>query len=216
MAKKLTPEERAQRDLDRKAAKIAEREAKRAAQVAQWAAEKQLIKDQFEAGLTEKDKLAIYRVLHTSKTKVDPFGQTVPDFGNDFIESLSQQYISRGHLSPAQLMNVVKTYDRMVETEEQVKVWPSIAEGDDVMVLCTVTAVDQRPNTGFGPSWKIKLRSHYGRLFQINTAAARFLSVAREALKDNLKVNVQGKAGWVSPDTKIVVLDKKGLYFKGL
>jgi hypothetical protein len=216
MAKKLTPEERAQRDLDRKAAKIAEREAKRAAQVAQWAAEKQLIKDQFEAGLTEKEKLAIYRVLNTSKTKVDHLGQTVPDFGNDFIESLSQQYISRGYLSPAQLMNVVKTYDRLVETEEQVKVWPSIAEGDDVMVLCTVTAVDQRPNAGFGPSWKIKLRSHYGRLFQINTAAARFLSVAREALKDNLKVNVQGKAGWVSPDTKIVVLDKKGLYFKGL
>jgi hypothetical protein len=216
MAKKLTPEEKLQRKLDNAAKKVAEREARHTALRAQWAAEDLAKRQAFDAGLSEKEKLAIYRVLNTSKTKVNHLGQTVPDFGNDFIESLSQQYISRGHLSPAQLMNVVKTYDRMVETEEQVKVWPTIEEGSDVMVLCNVMAVEQRPNTGYGPSWKIKLRSHYGRLFQINTAAERFLSVAREALKDNLKVNVQGKAGWVSPDTRIVVLDKKGLYFKGL
>jgi hypothetical protein len=85
-----------------------------------------------------------------------------------------------------------------------------------VAVLCKVQSIEQRPNTGFGISFKIKLKSHYGRIFHINTAAKRFLSVAEEAKAEGSPVNVQGKAGWVSPDTRIVVLDKKGLYFQGL
>lgn len=219
MAKRLTPEEKLQRKLDNAAKKVAEREARHAALRAQWAAEDLAKRQAFDASLSEKEKAALARILQPKEMVQDPYrpeGVLKAVFDNDFIESLYNQLKSRGHLSPNQLSVVVKQYDRLIETEQLVVSWPTIEEGSDVMVLCNVTAVEQRPNTGFGPSWKIRLRSHYGRLFQINTAAERFLSVAREALKDNLKVNVQGKAGWVSPDTRIVVLDKKGLYFKGL
>lgn len=219
MAKRLTPEEKAQRELDKAAKKVAGRAAKIAARQAQWEAERQLAITTFQAGLSQKDKDAIARILVPKEMVQDPYrpeGVLKAIFDNEFIESLYNQLQSRGHLSAAQLAAVVRQYDRLVETETLVANWPSIHEGQEVAVLCKVTAVEQRPNTGFGLSFKIKLKSHYGRTFHVNTNAQRFLTVAREALESQLPVNVQGKAGWVSPDGRIVVLDKKGLYFQGL
>lgn len=219
MAKTLTPAEKLQRKLDNAAKKLAARDARHAALRAQWAAEDLAKRQAFEASLSQQEKDAIARILVPKEMVQDPYkpeGVMKPVFDNDFIESLYNQLQSRGHLSPAQMSSVVRQYERLIETESLVANWPAIAEGDEVMVLCKVIGVEQRPNTGFGPSWKIKMKSHYGRIFQINTAAERFLSVARAALEEQLPMNVQGKAGWVSPDTRIVVLDKKGLYFKGL
>jgi hypothetical protein len=219
MAKRLTPEEKLQRKLDNAAKKVAEREARHAALRAQWAAEDLAKRQAFDASLSQKEKDALARILVPKEMVQDPYrpeGELKAVFDNDFIESLYNQLKSRGHLSPAQVASVVRQYDRLIETEQLVVNWPSIAEGQEVAVLCKVTAVEQRPNTGFGISFKIKLKSHYGRTFHVNTNAQRFLTVAREALESQLPVNVQGKAGWVSPDSRIVVLDKKGLYFQGL
>jgi hypothetical protein len=219
MAKRLTPEEKAQRELDKAAKKVADREARHAALRAQWAAEDLAKRQAFESTLSQKDKDALNRILQPKEMVQDPYrpeGVLKAVFDNDFIESLYTQYHSRGHLSVNQLAAVVKQYDRLIETEQLVRNWPGIHEGQEVAVLCKVTAVEQRPNTGFGISFKIKLKSHYGRTFHVNTNAQRFLTVARTALEEQVPVNVQGKAGWVSPDGRIVVLDKKGLYFQGL
>jgi len=216
MAKRLTPEEKVARDLQRKLDKEAARQAKITAQRAAWDAQRKAERDAFEAGLTDHIKAAIATILVPVRQEQGPDGAARDVYESEFIQSLATQLKSWGKLSPNQLASVVKQYDRKLETEKLVAVWPTIAEGGDVMVLCTVQSIEQRPNVGFGPSWKIKLKSHYGRSFHINTAAQRFLSVAEVALKEGSKVNVQGKAGWVSPDTRIVVLDKKGLYFQGL
>lgn len=219
MAKRLTPEEKVQRDLDKKAKREAERLAKIAARRAAFDAQRLAEKTAFEAGLSPKEKAAIASILVPTGQEQDPYqpaGVLRNVFENEFIESLFRQLTYRGSLSTAQLAVVVRQYDRKIEVEALVSNWPSIVEGDEVMVLCEVLAVEVRPNTGFGSSFKIKLKSHYGRIFHVNTNALRFLDVARQALNEKSRVNVQGKAGWVSPDSRVVVLDKKGLYFKPL
>lgn len=217
MAKRLTPEEKAAREIQKKLDREAARVAKRAAQQAQWAAEALAKRAVFDAGLTEQEREAIAAVLVPSGKCMDyNLGVEVPTYENEFIESLAMNLKKWGSLSPAQLAPIVRAHTRMLEATKLRAQWPAIAEGDEVAVLCKVLAIQERPNSGFGRSWKIKMRSHYGRIFHINTAAQRFLNVAEQALKEEMRVNVQGRAGWVSPDTRVVVLDKKQLYFQGL
>ncbi len=219
MAKKLTPEEKTKREQDRASKAVADRRARIEARQAEFEAQRRAASATFQSKLSQKDKDAIARVLQPKEMVQDayrPEGVLEPVFDNDFIKSLYDQLQSRGYLSPAQLATVIRQYDRMIETETLVANWPHIQEGTEVAVLCKVVAIEQRPDTGYGISFKIKMVSHYGRTFHLNTNAKRFLTVAREAHKSQLSVNVQGKAGWVSPDTRIVILDKKGLYFQGL
>lgn len=225
MAKRLTPEEKAARDQQRKLDKLAKREAELAARRAQWEVERQQAKASFELALTEKEKVAIAAVLGPTGHEQDPYkpdGQLRPVFANAFIGSLALQLANKGSLSPSQLSCVVREYDRKLEIARQGAAWPNIAEGDHVMALCTVLSIE-KINLGIGAHphalsgyCKIKMKSHYGRMFHLNTAARRFLDVAEMAMKEGIRVNVQGTARWISPDARIVVLDKKDLYFRPL
>lgn len=216
MAKRLTPEERAQRDNDRKAAKIAAREAAYKARQDQWEAERLAARQAFEAGLTDHVKSAIAAILKPSSTRHDPYTDSDVDvYDTEFIESLATQLKSRGILSPAQIAIVIKQYDKQLETAAQVAQWPHIEEGQKVAFLARIVSIEQRSND-YGPFWKVKLTAHYGRPFQVNTTAKKVLDVARKCLEEGIRLNVQGTIKWVAPDQKIAILTGRGLYFQEL
>lgn len=217
MAKRLTPEEKAQRVLDQAAAKAAERLAKNQARQAAWEAQRLAAKTAFEAGLSQKEKDAIAAILVPKEMVQDPYrehGVLMAVFESEFIGSLYGQLNSRGYLSPAQLAPVVRAFERKVEFEAKSKDWGDVANGDEVKALCKVCKIEQRPNVGFGVSFKIRLKAHNGRDLHVNTNAQRFLTIARQAMEEDTPVNVQGKAGWASPNGSVIILDKKGLYFQ--
>jgi hypothetical protein len=213
MAKRLTPEERAQRDLDRKAAAVAAKAAAHASRQTAWAAQKQASRDAFTASLTEHQAKALSVILAPMRQEQDPYkpAGTMRDvYDGDFIESLANQLRSCGYLSPNQVACVERQYVKKLEIEEKLQIWPDIDEGHHVDFLGKVTSIEKRQHRDVPPFIKIKLTAHYGREFQINTNSKKIIDRAIDAKEEGAPLAVSAKIKWMSSDKRIVVLGTVG------
>jgi len=213
MRKRLTPEERAQRDLDRKAAAVAAKAAANAVRQAAWAAQKQASRDAFTASLTEHQAKALSVMLAPMRQEQDPLlppGNVRPVYANGFIESLASQLRSCGYLSSNQVACAERQYTQKLELEEKLQVWPEIDEGDHVDFLGKVMSIEKRQHRDGSPFIKIKLTAHYGREFQINTNSKKIIDRAIDAKEEGAPLAVSAKIKWMSSDKRIVVLGTVG------
>lgn len=209
MAKRLTPEEKVARDLQRKLDRKAEQQAKIAARQAAWTAQRQAEQVAFEASLSEEQKLAISTILVPIGTKVDEFtGQSRDVYESEFIQSLATQLQTWKRLSPAQVAIVVKQHKSKIELQKQLEAWPSVKEGDRVEFLGKVKSLEQRKND-YGCFTKIKIVSHYGREFQVNTTSEKLINIAHAGVESGYPLCVRADVKWVSPDGRAVVLSNK-------
>jgi hypothetical protein len=207
MAQKLTPEERAQRAIDRKAAKLAEREAAFQARHAQWEAERQATQVDFEANLTETDKAAIATILVPHHFDDD----NLPHFESEFIGSLYTQYQNKGYLSPGQLSTIVRQYNRKLEIAAMVATWPVLTTETVIKTMIKVKSMEQRQGD-YGWFWKIVLLHKCGRQLHINTTSKKIQALATACIEDGemlLIINATPK--WISPDNRLAVLNTRGL-----
>lgn len=209
MAKRLTPEEKVARDLQRKLDKEAERQAKIAARQAAWEAQRQAERAAFETNLTEHQKLAISVMLAPIASTCVVTGQPQDVYESEFIQSLASQLKAWGKLSPNQLAVVVKQYDRKIELAKQLETWPSVKEADRVEFLGKIKSLERRHND-YGYFTKIKIISHYGREFQVNTTSEKLIRISEAGLESGYPLCVRADVKWVSPDGRAVVLSNKG------
>jgi hypothetical protein len=217
MRTKLTPEEKAARDLqkkmERKEKAAAERRAKIEAQAAAWKAEHEKRKLDFQQSLTDEARESL-KLLRPDTEKPDYKGELTPAWSDAFIGDLAKQYEARGYLSPMQLDVLVKRLRREKETQALVAKWPEVKEGEIVKLLATVKSIE-KVNGEWGPSWKVKLTAKYGRPFSFKTNNEKFLERARRFLESQDLVIVNGKVKWVSQDGKYAALTSQGLKFGG-
>jgi hypothetical protein len=110
---------------------------------------------------------------------------------------------------------VVTQYQRAQMVEKAVADWPAIAEGDRVEFMAKIVSIEVGQGD-FGPFRKIKMKSHYGRCFNLKTNSQKFVDTAMKAKEADEPVCVDGTIRWVSPDGFIGVLKPVGLKFQGL
>ena len=201
------------------AKKLAEQAAKKAAwdaRAAQWEAERQAKRDGFWASLTEADAEDLNIAL--AKPSFEQLSDNPNDIRitNEFLHSLQTQLKDRGYLSPKQVDILVKGVRRDRELAEKAAQWENVQEGQAVEFLAYVKGIETIRDQ-YGTSFKIRLRSHYGRAFIIKTGREAWKAKAEEALQNEDFVQVTAKVKWVAPQAGgTVVLTSRGARFAGL
>jgi hypothetical protein len=220
MAKRLSPEEKAQRELERKAERLAELRAKAEAQAQAWRDENARRKAEFQANLTEEEResLAFLQPIREEQHPYAPEGTMRKVYKTELIGNLASQFESRGYLSPNQLAVLVRQLRKEKETKALVAQWNAhevISVGMPVEIFGKVARVEKRLGD-HGYFWKIRVVNHYGREYQFNTASKTILERATALLESQEPVCIDAKVKWISDDGRYCVLTSRGMKFGGL
>lgn len=236
MRQRLTPEEKAAakaahqaevlaRREARKAETKARNEAKKAAALAEkktyWQSQRQAYldaqrqlqqqrRDDFKASLSEPDWTDLQEALS------EPSRNEAGCITNVWLDSVKQQFTSKGWLSPAQLAPLLRRVRQRRELAEKAKDWKEVKEGETVRLWCTVRDVSQVQDS-YGTTWKVRVFSQYGRSFSFKTGREDWVKMAGDRCREGKKVMVVGKVKWVAPDAGgPVVLTSRGMKFGDL
>lgn len=220
MPKRLSPEEKAQRELDRKAKLLADRRAKAEARAQAWRDENTRRKADFEANLTEEEResLVFLKPLREEPNPYGPEGSITKIYKDEFISSLANQLESRGYLSSNQVAVLVRQLRKEKETQALVTKWneqETIEVGKPVEIFGKVTKVEKhRGNYGF--FWKIRVVNHYGREYQFKTGNQKIVEKAETLVTSQEPVCIDAKVKWISDNGRYCVLTSRGMKFGGL
>lgn len=217
MAKRLTPEEKLQREADKKAKREADRLARNAERQAQWAAQQQATRDAFQAGLTDHQKAAIAAILVPLKHEQDPRqpdGVLRPVYKNEFIGSLASQLTDRGFLSANQLSCIVRSYDRqLAEAKARETIIPiELGSTFETVIRFDSISIGYEDN-GFGGT-VLKATCRFvdkdGRRFKFSTGSEKSIAALRVQQETNEPLILKAKVKWIAPNGIITVLGGAG------
>lgn len=232
MRQKLTVEEKAAakalhqaevlaRREARKAETRARNDAKRAVARAQKIAQRTQAyeqlnaqrRDAFERGLSDADRTDLREALEQPSTKIVDGREYVT---NEWLHSVKRQFATKGYLSQAQYEPLLRQVRRDRELAEKAKEWKELEIGETVKLWCTIVNVTPIRD-GFGTSFKIRVRSHYGRAFSFSTTRQEWAELATVKKHEDKKVVVIGKVKWIAPSPGgPVVLTSRGMKFGDL
>ena len=215
MAKRLTPEEKIQREVEKKAKREADRLARLIERQAQWEAERQAARDAFQAGLTDHQKAAITAVLVRDNSVRDADGDVAFDgYPSSFIQSLADQFSSRGWLSAGQLNCVVRNYDRdLAEAKARETIIPiELGSTFETVIRFDSISIGYEDNGFGGKVLKATCRfvGKDGRKFKFSTGSNKSIAALKVQQETGEPVILKAKVKWIAPNGIVTVLGGAG------
>lgn len=208
MRQRLTPEEKAQRVAERKAATILARQQRIADTAARILAEKEAARQAFSTGLSERERAALDCILGPLLSSEEPCQDM-------FMQSLANQYANKGVLSAKQLSIVVDRHTKKLHAEQQAANFKPLAVGDIVETLVPtdkVSFVMEPHPTGRAhvETLVIRFTGPDGRRFKFKTRSVQSINSVRAAIEEKELVCMKALVSWISDDGLIAVLSGPG------
>lgn len=155
----------------------------------------------FRASLSEQEWEDLQRVAQNPNTP--------------WLESVIGQFKSSGYLSVNQVHPILERAqrERSLAAKATDGGWKELAVGDRARALCTILDATQESGD-YGDFYRIRMQTHYGRMFILTTTREPWFQLAREKKEAGKKVYVNGKVKWVAPNKGgTVILTGKGMEF---
>ena len=202
---KMTEEQKQQRNLEKKAAKQAQREAEWKARQEVWAQQAAESREKIIATLDPQFVAKLEKAIAYAEKS-----------NNDFFKDIANKWQRFGNLSVKQmevLINGTERDIRKVAVSEVIDEWYVVGEKSDIRKL-EVRKVEEVPvDMGYnvGYTTKISMKNKAGIFFSVKTNAGKLIDIFKEALEKGLTVNLNAKVKWHFEDSDTVILTSRGM-----
>ena len=202
---KMTEEQKQQRNLEKKAAKQAQREAEWKARQAAWAQQAAESREKIIATLDPQFVAKLEKAIAYAEKS-----------NNDFFKDIANKWQRFGNLSVKQmevLINGTERDIRKVAVSEVIDEWYVVGEKSEIRKLEIRKVEEVVVGEGYfaGVTTKISMKNKAGIFFTVKTNAAKFIDLFTEALEKGLTVNLNAKVKWHFEDSDTVILTSRGM-----
>ena len=202
---KMTEEQKQQRNLEKKAAKQAQREAEWKARQAVWAQQAAESREKIIATLDPQFVTKLEKAIAYAEKS-----------NNDFFKDIANKWQRFGNLSVKQmevLINGTERDIRKVAVSEVIDEWYVVGEKSDIRKLEVRKVEEVQVDMGYnvGYTTKISMKNKAGIFFSVKTNAGKLIDIFKEALEKGLTVNLNAKVKWHFEDSDTVILTSRGM-----
>ena len=202
---KMTEEQKQQRNLEKKAAKQAQREAEWKARQAAWAQQAAESREKIIATLDPQFVAKLEKAIAYAEKS-----------NNDFFKDIANKWQRFGNLSVKQmevLINGTERDIRKVAVSEVIDEWYVVGEKSEIRKLEIRKVEEVVVGEGYfaGVTTKISMKNKAGIFFTVKTNADKLIAIFTEALEKSLTVNLNAKVKWHFEDSDTVILTSRGM-----
>lgn len=202
---KMTEEQKQQRNLEKKAAKQAQREAEWKARQAVWAQQAAESREKIIATLEPQFVAKLEKAIAYAEKS-----------NNDFFKDIANKWQRFGNLSIKQmevLINGTERDIRKIAVAEVIDEWYVVGEKSEIRKLEVRKVEEVQVDMGYniGYTTKISMKNKAGIFFSVKTNAGKLIDIFKEALEKGLTVNLNAKVKWHFEDSDTVILTSRGM-----
>lgn len=202
---KMTEEQKQQRNLEKKAAKQAQREAEWKARQAVWAQQAAESREKIITTLEPQFVAKLEKAIAYAEKS-----------NNDFFKDIANKWQRYGNLSIKQmevLINGTERDIRKIAIAEVIDEWYVVGEKSEIRKLEVRKVEEVSVGEGYfaGVTTKISMKNKAGIFFSVKTNAGKLIDIFKEALEKGLTVNLNAKVKWHFEDSDTVILTSRGM-----